>query len=364
MSGHALRAALIGAQTIALVTACVTAERIAPPTTGPPAAEPTPFAVRPSLTSPPASAVVKRLPLPDVVTRDVDGRELLYVSEAAPAVIRLRALDGDAETSVAVPAGRQVFSAVLVREGVGYVAAVGSNRYRPETFEIRLYDRARQRDVLLEAVPVLLEGENILGPAVIGSKDRTALVWSLYEQRDGDVHTVLRRRSAVDGSVSSVHRMRGIVSPMALFGGDLVVWRRPFGAGNAPASIDTFVVSGAKERLLGRGAWIVDVAADGKALLQFGESAEIRQGLEGAVQVRLALDSLAAGLSLGPGVIAGRRVAWCSEGGFVSVVDLDRRTAQRYEAKACGSRIYMDDSSVIWLEARPGGLALIRLQLP
>lgn len=363
MSGYALRAALIGAQTIALLTSCVTAERIAPPTTGPPAAEPTPFVVRPSLTSPPASAAL-RSPLPDVVTWDVDGRELLYVSEAAPAIIHLRALDSGAETSVAVPAGRHLFSAELVREGVAYLAAVGSDRYRPETFEIRLYDRARQRDVLLEAVPVLLEGENILGPAVIASKDRTALVWSLYEQRDGDVHTVLRRRSAVDGSVSTLHRTRGIASPMWLFGGDLVVWKRPFGAGNSPASVETFVVSGGKERLLRRGAWIVDVAADGRALLQFGESAEIRQGLEGAVQVRLALDSLAAGLSLGPGVIAGRHVAWWSEGGFVSVVDLDRRTAQRYEAKSSGPRIYMDDSSVIWLEARPGGLALIRLQLP
>lgn len=363
MSGRALRAALIGAQTIALLTSCVTAERIAPPTTGPPAAEPTPFAVRPTPTSLPAGAAL-RLPLPAVVTWDFDGRELLYVSEAAPAVIHLRALDSGAETSVAVPAGRQVLGADLVREGVAYLAAVGGDRYRPETFEIRLYDRARQRDVLLEAVPVLLEGETVTGPAVIGSKDRTALVWSLYEQRDGDVHTVLRRRGAVDGSVNTLHRMRGIVAPMALFGTDLIVWRRPFGAGNAPASLDTFVVSRGQERLLKRGGWDVDVAADGRALLQFGESAEIRQGLEGPVQMRLALGSLAAGLSLGPGVIAGRRVAWWSEGGFVSVVDLDRGTAQRYEAKDGGPRIYLDESSVIWLEARPGGLTLVRLQLP
>lgn len=341
----------------ALAAACVSTQ---PPgsTTGTATATPSQVVVRPSPTSPPPSSLVS-WPLPDVVAWDVDGRQLAYVSTADPGVIRLRDLSGGAETALTVPAGRRVWKALLVSQGVAYVAAVGDVRGPPARYEIRLYHGTLQTDVLVDEVAGLPEGGTTLGPSLISSEDRTAIVWSRYENRAGVVYTDLQMLDAKSQSPKGLYRTEGIVFPRVLSGRELVVWKRPFGIHNSPTAIDTYMVTGGQERLLRKGAWNVDVADDGKVVLGFGGSVEILDGLGGGVVARLSLGSE------GALAIAGRRIAWCSQEGFVSVVDFGTLASAKYRAQYCSlQRIYLDQTTLIWLRAQPGRFVLNLQQLP
>lgn len=354
IGGIAFRRSMFAVQAFALATAC-TAKQMTPPV----AVTRTPIPVIPTVaTSSPNS--VQRWTLPDLRAWDVESRELAYVAESDPRMLRVRDLVTGNELSAAIPAGRQVTSTVILRGGIVYVAAVGADRYRPTAFEIRMYLREVQDDRLLQTLdPVFEAGQNApLSPGLIASKDRTSLVWSGYEGSGGSVDTELRRSTAIDGSVTSVIRTRGVAFPVALSGPDVVIWKRAAGSHGSPTATDTYLISDGQERLLMRGDWTVDVATDGRALLQRGDTAQVREQLTGPVQLDLALDSQ------GAAAIAGQRIAWCSEQGFVTVFDLDQRSSQRFSAKGCAARIFLGEATVTWLESDPSRFALVRLQLP
>lgn len=357
--GNWFRPMTLAVQAIALATAC-TAQETPPRAT----ATTTPLAIR-SAAAVASPGSVQRWTLPDLRTWDVHDEEFLYVAESDPATWHLRDLKTGSETSGTVGEGRQIVGAVILHDGVGYIAAVGADPYRPSAFEIRLHTRSTQQDQLLETVGLAVEaGQDLpLRPGLITSEDRSILVWSRSEASAETFQTELRQREAAGSSVTSVLRAEGVMFPMALSGRDLIVWKRAAGVGDSYEATDTYVIADGQERLLLKGAFPVDVAADGRVVIHRGATAEIRAGLTGAVLMELSLGSQGPGVNFPP-AIAGRRIAWCSEQGIVSVVELDSRTSQRYTAKGCASRIYLDDSTVTWLEAVPGKFALVRLQLP
>lgn len=357
--GNWFRRMSLAVQVVALATACA-AEQTGPATT----ATPMLLAISPAPgTATPAS--LRRWSLPDLRAWDVEANELLYVAESAPGTLRLLDLGSGAETSVAIPEGRQIASAVILRDGIAYVAAVGSDRRRPSAFEVRHYGIRTQQDQLLDTItPATEPGQDApLAPGLITGRDRTALVWSRYEASAEVFETELRQRRSLDGAADSALRARGVVFPIAVAGRDLVIWKRAAGAGDSYTATDTYVVSGGQERLLLEGAWPLDVATDGRVVFHRGGTAEIRAGLTGAVLMDVSLGTEGPGVIFPPR-IAGRRIAWCSEQGVLSVLEFDRLTTQRYTADGCASRIYLDETAVTWLEADPGKFALVRLQLP
>lgn len=324
------------------------------------AVTPTPVAVTPTLTVRSPNST-ERWTLPDLRAWDVERNQVLYVAESAPDTIRLLDLATGAETSVAAPPGRQVASALILRDGIGYLATVGEDRYRPLMYEIRIYDRETQRDQLIEAIaPAVEPGRSMpTGPGFIANDDGTTLVWSRFETGGDTFDTELRRYDAGEPSPTEVYRTGGVVYAMAVYGQHVVVWKRPAGGHGSPTATSTYLVTDGEERLLKDREWTVDVAADGRAVLHWGSTVEVWDGLTGSAQTRLALDSAAVP------VIAGHRLAWCAhERGSVTVYDLDRRTSQEYTADGCAPRIHLDEASVTWLESHPGKFALVRLRLP
>lgn len=329
---------------------------------------PDPASVRPaSQVSQTAAAPVvlgslRTWPLPELLRAwDVAGDTLLYVTEADRSAIHERDLRTTAEVAVAVPKGREAVQVRLVSGGIAYLAVVGE-MYRSEAYELRLR-RATGEDVLIERLVSALEpqsqGTHPLGPALDASKDRRTLVWTRYQQDGAQVTTEVRTANADGTSLVTLYRGEGIVFPRLLAGADLVTWERPLGGGEAPGSMETFVVSGSSKRKLGDLTFHVDVAADGRAVVQLGASVELRDGITGAVTSRLQLDGLP-----GPVAIADGRLGWCSQDGSVSLYDLRQQMTRRFEAYQCYPVISLEDNSLTWLQTASGRSVLVRLALP
>ena len=47
----------------------------------------------------------------------------------------------------------------------------------------------------------------------------------------------------------------------------------------------------------------------------------------------------------------------------MTVFHLDSQMSQRYPAKGCVARIFLEEAAVTWLESVPGKFALVRVQL-
>lgn len=196
-----------------------------------------------------------------------------------------------------------------------------------------------------------------LTPSIATGADRADLVWSIYKGGGTAIETVVRRFRAGGVAPQNVYQAPAVAFVVSVAGDDLVVGKRPAGTQNSPTSIDTYVVSRGQDRLLVAGAWSVDVAADGRAVLLRGTVAQVRRQLTGPTEIELTPDSD------GAVTISGRRLAWCAEAGHATVFDLETRSALRFPAKGCAPRIELEGSFLTWLETEAGNATLIRLRL-